>query len=216
MDNLSQEIKKYLSLYSKKMDSVNMEIVFGYSLGKYIFDTNVLNRHWNQIIKKLSNNKDFSHRKEFTYTIYSYFNKKLYIDTSDKMKCIETDLTQQTVCYNDMVKILDVKVSLLKKQPINTALFPSCYKYHTMIKRDTISFNYHNQFYINLSTINSLEIDTPPIYTITILLSKNNRTSKNIVFKNLMRQVGEIYNIIKIKLNDVDFSIHHKNHGLTE
>ena len=57
MDNLSQEIKKYLSLYSKKMDSVNMEIVFGYSLGKYIFDTNVLNRHWNQIIKKLSKSK---------------------------------------------------------------------------------------------------------------------------------------------------------------
>ena len=46
METLSDEIKKFLSLYSKMNTNENsMEISVGNSLGKYIFDTNVSNHH---------------------------------------------------------------------------------------------------------------------------------------------------------------------------
>jgi len=206
MDSLIGELKKYMSTYSKHIDDYNLEISVGNSLGKYIFDTDVSNKYWKSIKNSIIESGEFSRCKEFSYRIYSDFNKKLYVDTSNKLKCMETDVKNQSLCYNNN-KGFDFKISLLEKKPVNTASFPPKYKYHNLVDRNTISYNFNNQFYINLSQVVPVE-EGKTIYTITILISKNNKISRNILLKNIMKQLRDIYSVTKEKLSD--FKVHER------
>tara|TARA_B100000035_G_C20910572_1_gene513774 strand:- start:116 stop:745 length:630 start_codon:yes stop_codon:yes gene_type:complete len=204
MDDLIGELKKYLSTYSKHIDNYNLEISIGNSLGKYIFDTNVSNKYWKNIKQKIETSHDYSRRKEFSYRIYSDFNKKLYVDSSGKLKCMETDVKNQSLCYNN-TKGFDFKISLLEKKAINTATFPPKYKYHNLVDRNTVSYNFNNQFYINMSQVVPVE-KGQVLYTITLLILKNNKISKNILLKNIMKQLQDIYSITNDKM--IDFKVY--------
>ena len=64
MDDLNNEIKRFLSVYSKQNTSeTNLEITFGHSLGKYIFDTHVSNKYWKKICDRLERNGEYTVRR---------------------------------------------------------------------------------------------------------------------------------------------------------
>ncbi len=197
MEHLNNELKRFLSIYSKRnTNESNLEISIGNSLGKYIFDTNVSNKYWKKICNKLEGNGEYTVRREFEYKIYTDFNMKLY-KGADKTKCIESNVTEQSLCYNN-TSAFDYKITLCDKKPVNIANFPSKYDYHGVVNRHTVSYNFENQFYINVSSVESVEIGRS-YHTITILLAKNTKASRNIILKNIMRQIREISGVIKTK-----------------
>ena len=158
METLSDEIKKFLSLYSKMNTNENsMEISVGNSLGKYIFDTNVSNKYWKKVYNMLEEKGDYNIRKDFTYRIYTSNDKRLYIDKDDKMRCTRRTLVESCICYKGEEGMGDMKITLYNKKLINTAKFPSSCDYDNTIQRETISYHF-NGFYINLS------VSTPLFY----------------------------------------------------
>ena len=207
METLSNEIKRYLSIYSKNTGENNLEISIGNSLGKYIFDTNVSNKYWKKIRNIIEDRGEYTVQKKFTYRIYTSGNMKLYIDKDDKMRCIKSTLKESSLCYNN-TKGVDFKISFYNKKPINIAKFPSRWEYDNSVERETISYTF-NGFYINLSCFVPIgeSVDVDPIYTITILLSKNNKVSRNIILKNIMKQIRDIYTLFNIK-DEIMFKIH--------
>ena len=206
MDTLSSEIKRYLSIYNKSTINDNsLEISIGKSLGKYIFDTNVSNKYWKKIYNLLGNKGEFSARKDFTYRIYTSNNMRLYIDKDDKMRCTRRTLAESSLCYNDDNNIGDFKISLYNKKLVNVAKFPSSWDYDNAVQRRTVSYNF-NGYYINLSVSTPLD-GGEPIHTITImLLNKNSKLSRNILIKNMMKHIRDIYNILDNR--DEDFKIY--------
>jgi len=210
MDALSSEIKRYLSIYNKNTTTDNnLEISFGKSLGKYIFDTNVSNKYWKKVYNMLEKKGDFTLRKDFTYRIYTSNDKRLYIDKDDKMRCTKRTLMESCICYKEEETIGDMKITLYNKKLINTAKFPSLWDYDNAIRRETLSYHF-NGFYINLSVSKPLEGDGEPIHNITIMiLSKNNKVSRNILIKNIMKQIHDIYTVFNLK--DVSFKTY--NYG---
>ncbi len=204
MDTLSNEIKRYLSIYSKNTVETSLDISIGNSLGKYIFDTNVSNKYWKKIHNLIEERGEFMVKKKFTYRIYTSDNMKLYIDKDDKMRCIKSNLKEGSLCYNN-TKGVDFKISFYNKKPINIAKFPSRWKYDNLVERETLSYTF-NGFYINLSCSVPLNNLDERFYTITILLSKNNKVSRNIILKNIMNQIREIYALFNAK--DITFKTH--------
>lgn len=197
MDDLNNEIKRFLSVYSKQNTSEsNLEITVGHSLGKYIFDTHVSNKYWKKICDRLERNGEYTVRREFEYKIYTDYNMKLY-KSADKMKCVVTDVVEQSLCYNNTGGF-DFKITLSNKKPVNTAKFPSKYDYHGVVDRHTVSYNFDNQFYINVSSVNNVE-NKLSYHQVVILLAKNTKASRNIVLKNIMRQIREIYGVTRVK-----------------
>lgn len=196
MDTLSSELKRYLSIYNKTTTNENsLEISIGKSLGKYIFDTNVSNKYWKKIYNLLGNKGEFSVRKDFTYRIYTSNNMRLYIDKDDKMRCTKRTMVESSLCYNDDNNIGDFKISLYNKKLVNTAKFPPSWDYDNAIQRRTVSYNF-NGYYINLSVSTPLD-GGEPIHTITImLLSKNSKLSRNVLIKNMMKHIRDIYTIL--------------------
>ena len=151
MNQLSQQLKQYLSYYSKNVDSINMEIDIGHHIEPRVFDKRISEKNWKTILSLISKNRQYSQKKEFSYTIYSHLDKKLFIDGGSekkdgRMKCLCTKHEKQTVCFSEKPNQFDLKLSFLTKKMISSDLFPSAYEYHSVIQRDTISFNFHNNF----------------------------------------------------------------------
>ena len=206
METLSDEIKKFLSLYSKMNTNENsMEISVGNSLGKYIFDTNVSNKYWKGIQKRIESANDYTIKKEFTYDIYTDYDTKLY-KSPKKTNCISSKLIAQSLCYNNSSGF-DFKISIYKKKPENTATFPPKYDYHNMVTRKTISYNFNNGFYLNLSEIDPInKSDTTKRWSIDILLSKNSKITRNLLIKNIMKVLRDIYSVLHMKVDE--FRVH--------
>ena len=206
MDTLSNEIKRYLSIYSKNTVETSLDISIGHSLGKYIFDTHVSNKYWKRVYDTIEERHEYNSRKEFTHRIYTDYNKKLFVDTHDKKHCIEKGLNEGVMCYNNL-EVCDFKISLYDRKMVNIAAFPPKYKYSNVHDRQTVSYKF-NGFFINLSIAHDVDSghDT---HAITILFTNNTKTSRNIIIKNLMKQLRMIYSLYKYNLNEVELNVHH-------
>ena len=79
---LDKTIKSNVTTYLKKHNQLNMEIDFGITICKEVFDTKI-SKTWENILNYLLRQNKFKLKKDLNYHIYKKGDIQFYLDVDD-------------------------------------------------------------------------------------------------------------------------------------
>ena len=180
-----------------------IELTFGKSLGKNIFDANISKATF-ESLKLYFKDTEESTIQELENKIYYEQNKELHVNSTfqdgvykSQQRVYKMTLFDSLVVPKTSKMSLDIKYTFLEKKMISIEHFPTQRHYSNENFKRVLSINIKNKFYLNFNEFQN--VDGNMVYTITMLIKRRTNNKHNELHSMMLNFIEQIQSVVNLQ-----------------